>query len=80
MDHEGLPTRLRFLRQARGLSYHALARLSGVTHTSLHQIEAGNNIPGLDTAEKIALALGLILDGSGMGSVIHPQTVFFRLP
>ena len=59
MDHEGLPTRLRFLRQARGLSYHALARLSGVTHTSLHQIEAGNNIPGLDTAEKIALALGV---------------------
>lgn len=57
VDYEGLATRLRFLRQARGLSYHALARLSGVTHTALHQIEAGKNIPGLDTAEKIAMAL-----------------------
>ena len=59
VDYEGLPARLRFLRQTRGLSYHALARLSGVTHTALHQIEAGNNIPGLDTTEKIAVALGV---------------------
>lgn len=59
VDCEGIHTRLRFVRQARGLSYHALARLSGVTHTALHQIEAGKNIPGLDTAEKIAIALGV---------------------
>jgi len=59
VDYEGIHTRLRFVRQARGLSYLGLARLSGVTHTALHQIEAGKNIPGLDTAEKIAVALGV---------------------
>lgn len=43
----------------RNLTSNALGQLSGLTHTTIRQIESGRTIPGVDTVEKLANALGV---------------------
>jgi transcriptional regulator with XRE-family HTH domain len=51
--------RLKELRTARGLTAEGLARLCGVGVDSLRKYETGARTPLLDTAAKIARALGV---------------------
>lgn len=55
---EGVSVRLRETRAARMLSALALAKQAGLSHTAVRNIERGT-MPGLDTAEALANALGV---------------------
>jgi len=55
---EGVAVRLQETRAARGLSVLALAKQAGLSHTAVGNIERGT-MPGLDTAEALANALGV---------------------
>jgi transcriptional regulator with XRE-family HTH domain len=49
---------LRRLRLARGLSQDGLARAAGVPLGTLRNVEQGLSVPRIDTAAKLARALG----------------------
>lgn len=53
--------RVRVLRDDAGLSLRELAERSGVSPTTLSQVERGNSSPTLTVAERIAAGLGLSL-------------------
>lgn len=57
--HRGIRDRLMALRLSRNLTSNMLAQLSGLTHTTIRQIESGRTVPGVDTVEKLANALGV---------------------
>ena len=57
-----LPARLRTLRLAAGLSVPALAAAAGVTAQAIRYLEAGSRAPSLETAAKLAVALGVSLE------------------
>lgn len=59
-------TRLRFLREERGISMRALARRSGLSANALSMIERGLTSPSVSTLNKLANALEV------------PITAFFR--
>ena len=59
-------TRLRELRQERGLSMRALARASGLSANALSMIERGRTSPSVSTLYKMSQAMGI------------PITAFFR--
>ena len=50
-------TRLRRIRQYRGMSIDELADAVGLNRITLYRYEQGERIPRLDTAEKLAKAL-----------------------
>ncbi len=51
--------RLRLLRQRRGLSQRALARLCGLSANAIGLIERGTTSPSVSTLHRLALALGV---------------------
>ncbi len=52
--------RLRDLRIKKGLTQYKLARILGFKHnTAISRYETGRKRPNLDTAQRIALALGV---------------------
>jgi transcriptional regulator with XRE-family HTH domain len=53
------PTRLRDLRQARGLSVRGLAKEAGVSTETIYSVEHGRRQPSVRTLGKIARALGV---------------------
>lgn len=57
--HWKFPTRLRRARKAAGLSCAALSRRAGLGQYTVAAIEAGDRLPRLPAAEKLARALGL---------------------
>ena len=57
-----LPARLRTLRLAAGLSVPALAAAAGVTAQAIRYLEAGSRAPSLETAARLAKALGTSID------------------
>lgn len=54
--------RIRELRDARDMTQLRLAVEAGITPTALSRIENGHDIPKLNTAKKIADALGVKVD------------------
>ena len=56
---ERMATRLRLLRERRGLTQEQLAEKSGVSRTYLARLETGRQDPTLSTLEKLAKALGV---------------------
>jgi len=52
-------SRLRQLREAAGLSTHALAERAGVSQAQVSLVEAGKRSPGWAVATKLADALGV---------------------
>lgn len=54
--------RLKELRQAAGLTQAALAEKSGVPLSTIRDYEQSKRDPGLPTAKKLAVALGVSLD------------------
>ena len=58
LHSEGVASRVRQMRIARGLSVLAVATAAGLSHTAVGNVERGT-MPGLDTAEALAVALGV---------------------
>jgi transcriptional regulator with XRE-family HTH domain len=56
---EGVASRLRETRLARGLTMRALARAAGLTDTAVRSTETGASMPGIATVEAFAIALGV---------------------
>jgi transcriptional regulator with XRE-family HTH domain len=56
---EGVASRLRETRTARGLNMRALARAAGLTHTAVRSTETGASMPSIATVEAFAVALGV---------------------
>lgn len=56
--HLGLAARLRQTREARDLSRRALCRAAGVASSAIWSLEDGR-VPGLETLERVAVALGV---------------------
>lgn len=54
--------KIKALRQKRGLSTRHLAEISGVGQSHIVRIEAGEYNVGIDTLEKLILALGAELN------------------
>ena len=71
-------SRLRELREARGISMRALATKSGLSANALSMIERGKTSPSVSTLYKLADALGVsITSFFGVQNEKH-QTVFMR--
>ena len=56
---EGVASRLRETRTARGLTMRALARAAGLTDTAVRSTETGTSMPSIATVEALAVALGV---------------------
>jgi len=54
--------RLRSLREAAGITKYRLAQLSGITQQQIGRLESGTREPSLETARRLAQALGRKLD------------------
>jgi transcriptional regulator with XRE-family HTH domain len=52
-------SRVRELREERGLTITDLANRAGLTRNAVSRIELGHRTPSVDTADKIAHALGV---------------------
>jgi len=62
-DLSPLARNVRRLRERRGLSQDRLSKLADVSHNTIIKIEAGAiQSPTVETAQKIAKALGVTLD------------------
>ncbi len=53
------PTRLKKLREAKGLSVRGLAREAGISTETVYSVEHGKRQPSVRTLGKIARALGV---------------------
>lgn len=58
----GLPGRVRELRELHDWTQADLATAAGLSSNGVRQIEAGRRKPTLDTARKLAAALGVAVD------------------
>ena len=56
-----IASRLKFLREKRGMSIYRLAREAKVSQSFLSAIEAGQKVPTITTLQKICEALGISL-------------------
>jgi len=57
--NRGIRDRLKNVRKSKAMTVAELARLAGITAGAIHLIESGKSIPGVDTVERIARALGV---------------------
>lgn len=69
-NHEALRHELSRLRAERGLTYDALAELTGLSRTVLINLETGHTRGSLDTWHRVAHTLGVPL-GSLMDQLCH---------
>ena len=53
---------LREVRKAKGLTQLQLSEVSGVNRVSIAKYESGKSTPSLQTAERLAMALGVTID------------------
>jgi transcriptional regulator with XRE-family HTH domain len=70
--------RLEAVRRHRGLSLRELAKASGLSLTTVHQIETGRTSPGLSTLHALASALGVPLGALLDGHVPPAPAVHLR--
>lgn len=56
-DSTGFAARLTAARAHHKLSLRALAEFAGVSHMTVQKLEHGENVPALDTCERLAVAL-----------------------
>ena len=59
LECESMRNRLLAVRANRGLTRTEVARSAGVSNDTIRHVEEGRTLPGVDTAEKLARALGL---------------------
>jgi DNA-binding XRE family transcriptional regulator len=72
---ERVGDRLRQAREARGLSKNALGKSSGTTGQTVRNIETGQTLPSVATAEQLAKALGVSPCWLAYGQGEGPQGV-----
>lgn len=58
MRRDTFGSRLARLRQAAGLTAYGLAKATGLDETGIRRLEAGERQPSLETARRLAEALG----------------------
>ena len=69
-----LSQRLRAAREKRGISRRDLAsRLGGDKYSTLSKIEEGESMPGIDTVELLARALGVSAGWLAYGEGVAPE-------
>jgi transcriptional regulator with XRE-family HTH domain len=61
LQYASFGARVKELREEQGISIRRLAKRAGVSKSSLSNIEAGDQVAGLETSERIASGLGLTL-------------------
>jgi transcriptional regulator with XRE-family HTH domain len=54
--------KLRELRRMKGMTQEALSKFSGVNRVSIAKYESGKTVPSMQTAKKLADALGVTVD------------------
>lgn len=54
--------RIKELRKQKGMTQEALAAFTGINRVSIAKYETGKTTPSLNTAEKLAAALGVTVD------------------
>lgn len=59
LDKVRLATRLREVREERGISQAQLARQLKTTQSSIARFESGEHVPSLELIQRVALALGV---------------------
>ena len=59
LSYKSLPERLRKARKELGLSARSLKFQVGLSPNVVQMIEEGHRTPGVDTVEKLAIALGV---------------------
>lgn len=73
----GMGGRLATLRQHQGLSLKALGAAAGLADVTVSAVESGANFPSVDTAERLAVALGCspcwLAYGEGPDPIADPQ-------
>lgn len=62
MSNNTFAGRLRALREAAGLSVAELATAAGLTRQAVSKLERGHREPALETARRLAAALGVTID------------------
>ena len=77
---EGIAARLRQIRISRALTMRTVSQLAGLSHPTTRSTETGATMPGLDTAEALANALGVSPGwlAYGIGPVELPNRRAFR--
>jgi len=71
--HEGFPSRLQQARERSGLSMRTLSTAAGVSVQAWSNAEAGKVVPRVDTAERMAVALGVAPSWLGFGEGLAPN-------
>lgn len=71
--HEGFPTRLQQARERSGLSMRTLSTAAGVSVQAWSNAEAGKVVPRVDTAERMAVALGVAPSWLGFAEGLAPN-------
>ncbi len=71
--HEGFPVRLQQARERSGLSMRTLSTAAGVSVQAWSNAEAGKVVPRVDTAERMAVALGVAPSWLGFGEGLAPN-------
>jgi transcriptional regulator with XRE-family HTH domain len=66
-------SRLRRLRQKKGLTWYRLAKLSGITKEGLAKLERPRSDPKLSTLRKLAAALGVTVEELVAGETEEPK-------
>ncbi len=82
MTESPLGTRLAALREEKGLSQSALARLAGTSQSAISQIEGGERNPSFSTIREIARALDVTpahLVGAPVEELKEGELAHFRL-
>ncbi len=69
----GFPTRLQQARERSGLSMRTLSTAAGVSVQAWSNAEAGKVVPRVDTAERMAVALGVAPSWLGFGEGLAPN-------
>jgi transcriptional regulator with XRE-family HTH domain len=65
--------RLQAVREGKGLSQYALAKLSGLSKQTVSSLEMGTHEPSWDTVQRLALALGVDCRSFADPSITLPE-------
>ena len=82
MSEESLGQRITRIREEKGLSQSALARLMGTSQSAVSQIESGERNPSFDTIRQMAKALDVTpahLVGAAVEGLQPHEEAHFRL-
>jgi transcriptional regulator with XRE-family HTH domain len=77
-DTLDIPARVRKMREGRGLTQRDLARLTGLSHTTIAKIERGDISPTISSLQKIVASFNLPVTALLTGETDTSERVFFK--